>query len=129
AWLKGACVLLCLLGITWVFGMLYINKSTVIMAYVFTILNAVQGVFIFVFHCMMNEKVTKEYKRWIRQSRFCPDCIRDIYATSISKEQVSRSSTSSKNLHGIYDRDPRSFSTASTVTDKRFSVSSTGKNN
>ncbi|XP_077980917.1 adhesion G protein-coupled receptor L2-like isoform X2 [Glandiceps talaboti] len=126
AWLKGACVLLCLLGITWVFGLLYINSQTMVMAYVFTALNSLQGLFIFVFHCLMNEKVTKEYKRCVRQSSCCPDCVREQYASvSMSNQHGSRSSSSSKKLRNVWD--VKSVSTASTVTDKRLSVSSAGK--
>ncbi len=57
SWVKGAFVLVVLLGLTWAFGLLYINKETLIMAYLFTILNSLQGLFIFIFHCIMNEKV------------------------------------------------------------------------
>ena len=42
-WLRGSVMLLCLLGTTWLFGFLYINNtSTIIFAYVFTILNSLQ---------------------------------------------------------------------------------------
>ncbi len=57
SWLKGAAVLVVLLGLTWTFGILYISEHAVAMAYVFTVLNCLQGLFIFVFHCLMNEKV------------------------------------------------------------------------
>jgi len=58
SWIKGAVVLIVLLGPTWAFGLFYINTQSVIMAYLFTVLNSLQGVFIFVFHCLMNEKVS-----------------------------------------------------------------------
>jgi len=51
-------VLIVLLGPTWAFGLFYVNTESIIMAYLFTILNSLQGVFIFVFHCLMNEKVS-----------------------------------------------------------------------
>ena len=57
AWLRGAIVLVFLLGLTWTFGLLYLNEQTVVMAYIFTILNSLQGLFIFIFHCVQNEKV------------------------------------------------------------------------
>lgn len=57
AWLRGAIVLVFLLGLTWTFGLLYLNQESVIMAYIFTVLNSLQGMFIFVFHCIQNEKV------------------------------------------------------------------------
>jgi len=59
AWLRGAIVLVFLLGLTWTFGLLYLNEESVIMAYVFTVLNSLQGLFIFVFHCVQNEKVRR----------------------------------------------------------------------
>uniref|UniRef100_A0A3B4BJ28 Uncharacterized protein n=1 Tax=Periophthalmus magnuspinnatus TaxID=409849 RepID=A0A3B4BJ28_9GOBI len=52
SWVIGAIALLCLLGLTWAFGLMYINESTVIMAYLFTIFNSLQGMFIFIFHCL-----------------------------------------------------------------------------
>lgn len=76
SWIKGAIVLVVLLGLTWVFGLLYINEQSVVMAYVFTIFNSTQGVFIFVFHCVMNEKVQKEYKRWVRHRKWLPEDLR-----------------------------------------------------
>ncbi|KAK5974909.1 hypothetical protein GCK32_011216 [Trichostrongylus colubriformis] len=57
-WLKGSATLLCLLGITWVFGFLTAVKGTggVVFSWIFTILNCAQGVFIFVLHVLMNSK-------------------------------------------------------------------------
>ena len=60
--MKGALVLIVLLGLTWIFGLFYINEHTVIMAYLFTIFNSLQGLFIFIFHCVMNEKVSFKNK-------------------------------------------------------------------
>lgn len=57
SWVIGAIALLCLLGLTWAFGLMYINESTVIMAYLFTIFNSLQGMFIFIFHCVLQKKV------------------------------------------------------------------------
>lgn len=59
AWLRGAIVLVFLLGLTWTFGLLYLNEESVFMAYIFTVLNSLQGLFIFVFHCVQNEKVRR----------------------------------------------------------------------
>lgn len=59
SWVIGAIALLCLLGLTWAFGLMYINESTVIMAYLFTIFNSLQGMFIFIFHCVLQKKVSQ----------------------------------------------------------------------
>nr|XP_020021666.1 adhesion G protein-coupled receptor L3-like [Castor canadensis] len=45
---------------------MYINESTVIMAYLFTIFNSLQGMFIFIFHCVLQKKVRKEYGKCLR---------------------------------------------------------------
>lgn len=57
SWVIGAIALLCLLGLTWAFGLMYVNESTVVMAYLFTIFNSLQGMFIFIFHCVLQKKV------------------------------------------------------------------------
>ncbi|XP_078656426.1 adhesion G protein-coupled receptor L2-like isoform X6 [Branchiostoma floridae x Branchiostoma belcheri] len=98
SWLKGSAVLLCLLGLTWAFGLLYINAESVVMAYAFTITNAFQGVFIFIFHCLMQKKVQKEFKRFVRRSSWCPICIKQRMgvhseAYNMSKNSTSRSSS------------------------------------
>ncbi|GCC22901.1 adhesion G protein-coupled receptor L3-like isoform X14 [Chiloscyllium punctatum] len=66
SWVIGAIALLCLLGLTWAFGLMFINESTVIMAYLFTIFNSLQGMFIFIFHCVLQKKVRKEYGKCFR---------------------------------------------------------------
>lgn len=58
SWVIGAIALLCLLGLTWAFGLMYVNESTVVMAYLFTIFNSLQGMFIFIFHCVLQKKVS-----------------------------------------------------------------------
>ncbi|XP_076305400.1 latrophilin Cirl-like isoform X2 [Tachypleus tridentatus] len=75
-WIRGALVLVFLLGLTWAFGLLYLSKESVIMAYIFTILNSLQGLFIFVFHCVRNEKVQKEYKKFLHRTQWLPECVR-----------------------------------------------------
>ncbi|KAK6619841.1 hypothetical protein RUM44_006240 [Polyplax serrata] len=89
-WLRGAIVLVFLLGLTWTFGLLYLSEESVVMAYVFTVLNSLQGLFIFLFHCLHNEKVRKEYKKW---NSWLPKCVKcKKYQSSngtISKERRS----------------------------------------
>ncbi|KAL1114882.1 hypothetical protein AAG570_007706 [Ranatra chinensis] len=75
AWLRGAIVLVFLLGLTWTFGLLYLNEESVIMAYIFTFLNSLQGLFIFVFHCVQNDKVQKEYRKILRRHFWLSKCL------------------------------------------------------
>ncbi|XP_046446417.1 adhesion G protein-coupled receptor L3-like [Daphnia pulex] len=62
-WIMGSISLTFILGITWVFGFLYFGQGTMIFAYVFTILNSLQGLFIFITLCVMNKKVRKDLVR------------------------------------------------------------------
>ncbi|XP_072275651.1 adhesion G protein-coupled receptor L2 isoform X17 [Pyxicephalus adspersus] len=71
SWVLGAFALLCLLGLTWSFGLLYINEETVVMTYLFTVFNAFQGMFIFIFHCALQKKVRKEYSKCFRHTYCC----------------------------------------------------------
>ncbi|XP_041126401.1 adhesion G protein-coupled receptor L2-like isoform X10 [Polyodon spathula] len=71
SWALGAFGLICLLGLTWSFGLLYINESTVVMAYLFTIFNAFQGMFLLLFLCILQKKVRKEYSRCFRHTYCC----------------------------------------------------------
>ncbi|XP_056912196.1 adhesion G protein-coupled receptor L2-like isoform X4 [Takifugu flavidus] len=71
SWVSGAFVLLCLLGLTWSFGLFFLDDSSIVMAYLFTIFNTLQGMFIFIFHCLLQKKVRKEYSKCFRQSQCC----------------------------------------------------------
>uniref|UniRef100_A0A8C7AN27 Adhesion G protein-coupled receptor E5 n=1 Tax=Neovison vison TaxID=452646 RepID=A0A8C7AN27_NEOVI len=52
------------LGCTWVFGLFLFNPQSWPLSYTFTILNCLQGLFLFVLHCLLNKKVREEYRRW-----------------------------------------------------------------
>ncbi|XP_021379001.1 adhesion G protein-coupled receptor L2-like isoform X2 [Mizuhopecten yessoensis] len=116
AWLKGAAVLVVLLGLTWVFGILYINKETVVMAYVFTVLNSLQGLFIFIFHCLLNEKVKKEYKKLAYRSTWLPSCLRDMCIGYSSSSSHNTSSSSGGHLLKFWSGRRRRKSSNSTLT-------------
>uniref|UniRef100_A0A8D2IM96 Adhesion G protein-coupled receptor L1 n=1 Tax=Varanus komodoensis TaxID=61221 RepID=A0A8D2IM96_VARKO len=71
SWALGAITLLFLLGLTWAFGLLFINKESIVMAYLFTTFNAFQGMFIFVFHCALQKKVHREFSKCLRHASCC----------------------------------------------------------
>lgn len=58
AWLRRSAMLLPVLGVTWSFGLLTFVSSTVVFHYVFTILNSLQGFFIFVNFCILDDTVS-----------------------------------------------------------------------
>ncbi|KAM9115161.1 adhesion G protein-coupled receptor E3-like [Pangshura tecta] len=67
-----------ILGCSWILGLLQVGPAATVMAYLFTIINSLQGAFIFLVHCLLNRQVTEEYRRWIRGFR-----------TSSIKSQIS----------------------------------------
>nr|XP_043900038.1 adhesion G protein-coupled receptor L2 isoform X17 [Solea senegalensis] len=71
SWVMGAFALMCLLGLTWSFGLFFINEASLVMAYLFTIFNTFQGMFIFIFHCLLQKKVRKEYSKCFRHTYCC----------------------------------------------------------
>ena len=48
---------LCVLGTTWIFGCFQFGDGPSAMSYVFTILNSLQGVLLFVMHCLLYKPV------------------------------------------------------------------------
>lgn len=61
--LKACVVLFPLLGLTWVFGILSITDAGLVFQYIFTILNSLQGFFIFVIHVLRSSEVRAAYLR------------------------------------------------------------------
>ncbi|KAG8194163.1 hypothetical protein JTE90_002370 [Oedothorax gibbosus] len=55
-WLRVTFILFPVLGITWIFGFLYVGKHFVVAGYLFTIFNSLQGFSIFMCHCVMDKK-------------------------------------------------------------------------
>ncbi|XP_061278394.1 adhesion G protein-coupled receptor E1 isoform X4 [Bos javanicus] len=51
-----------ILGCSWVLGIFQIGPMANIMAYLFTIINSLQGAFIFLIHCVLSRQVREEYR-------------------------------------------------------------------
>nr|XP_055062460.1 adhesion G protein-coupled receptor E5-like isoform X1 [Misgurnus anguillicaudatus] len=59
---------LCILGGMWIFGcFLFQEKGTLVLLYLFTILNSLQGALIFIMHCLLSKVVREEYCKLINQ--------------------------------------------------------------
>ncbi|XP_026874657.2 adhesion G protein-coupled receptor E5 isoform X2 [Electrophorus electricus] len=55
---------LCVLGGMWVFGcFLFQEQGTLVMSYLFTLLNSLQGALIFIMYCLMSKTVREEYSK------------------------------------------------------------------
>ncbi|XP_078134496.1 adhesion G protein-coupled receptor E5 isoform X2 [Sander vitreus] len=49
------------LGLMWVFGAFLFQEGTTAAAYIFTILNSLQGALVFIMHCLLSKQVREEY--------------------------------------------------------------------
>ncbi|XP_064136897.1 adhesion G protein-coupled receptor E2 isoform X1 [Loxodonta africana] len=53
-----------ILGCTWSLGILQVGPAAQVMAYLFTIINSLQGVFIFLVYCLFSQQVQEQYRKW-----------------------------------------------------------------
>ncbi|XP_029774665.1 adhesion G protein-coupled receptor E2-like isoform X2 [Suricata suricatta] len=60
---------LLILGCTWCLGILQVGPAAHVMAYLFTIINSLQGVFIFLVYCLLSKQVREQYRKWFRGVR------------------------------------------------------------
>ncbi|XP_044036739.1 adhesion G protein-coupled receptor E2 isoform X2 [Siniperca chuatsi] len=60
---------LCVLGTMWIFGCFQFEEGTIAMSYLFTIFGSLQGVMLFVMHCLFSKQVREEYGNIL--FRFC----------------------------------------------------------
>uniref|UniRef100_K7FGP9 Adhesion G protein-coupled receptor E1 n=1 Tax=Pelodiscus sinensis TaxID=13735 RepID=K7FGP9_PELSI len=60
---------LLVLGLTWGLGTFQFGPLATVMGYLFTITNSLQGAFIFMVHCLLNQKVRAEYWKWFKRLR------------------------------------------------------------
>nr|XP_023396211.1 adhesion G protein-coupled receptor E4-like isoform X3 [Loxodonta africana] len=60
-----------ILGSSWSLGFFMVEAvgetAGLVIAYMFTIINVLQGVLLFVLHCLLNRQVRMEYKKWFRR--------------------------------------------------------------
>ncbi|XP_023500958.1 adhesion G protein-coupled receptor E2 [Equus caballus] len=58
-----------ILGCTWCLGILQVGPAAHVMAYLFTIINSLQGVFIFLVYCLLSQQVREQYGKWFKMVR------------------------------------------------------------
>uniref|UniRef100_A0A8C2EBU2 Adhesion G protein-coupled receptor L2a n=1 Tax=Cyprinus carpio TaxID=7962 RepID=A0A8C2EBU2_CYPCA len=101
SWVMGGFALLCLLGLTWSFGLFFISESSVVLAYLFTIFNTFQGMFIFTFHCLLQKKVRREYSKCLRHTYCCSGITTE---SSHNSTKTSTTRTSARYSSGTQSR-------------------------
>ncbi|XP_075894702.1 adhesion G protein-coupled receptor E5 [Nelusetta ayraudi] len=90
---------LCVLGITWIFGCFQFDDRTLIMTYLFTISGCLQGVMMFVFHCLFSKQVREEYGNIF--SKLCTPSKKKYseFGSLSSKPQASKSTQDTGESH------------------------------
>ncbi|XP_072104333.1 adhesion G protein-coupled receptor E2-like isoform X2 [Mobula birostris] len=53
------------LGCTWSFGIFQVDKSTAVFSHLFTVINSLQGLFVFLIYCVFNHRVVNEFRKWL----------------------------------------------------------------
>ncbi|XP_036423351.1 adhesion G protein-coupled receptor E5-like isoform X2 [Colossoma macropomum] len=83
---------LCVLGTMWIFGCFQFEGGSLVMSYLFTIFNSLQGVLVFVMHCLLSKQVREEYARTLT-SLCVPQKKKysEFSTNQSSKSQASRS--------------------------------------
>ncbi|XP_067675273.1 uncharacterized protein [Haliotis asinina] len=106
AGLKALCVLLPLMGVTWVFGVFSVNEDLIVFQYLFAVFNSLQGFFIFIFHCLVSRQVQDGMKN--RKRRYRAKSFKTTGTESSSQLPASKLvSTSSEEDRPINDLDKK----------------------
>ncbi|XP_053965619.1 latrophilin Cirl isoform X2 [Anastrepha ludens] len=75
-------IFLLLLSAVWISAYYYLrlakmeDELAVVCGYLFISFNTLMGLYIFVFHCIQNEKIRREYRKYVRQNSWLPKCLR-----------------------------------------------------
>ncbi|KAK3599532.1 hypothetical protein CHS0354_006666 [Potamilus streckersoni] len=103
--LKAAAILLPILGFTWIFGFMSVTgKETLVFTYLFTFFNSLQGVFFFVFHCLLSIDVQNAYDRRskrLSQIKATESAFSKSHERRNSDFESSGYSTSKGSLHSV----------------------------
>ncbi|CAL4079198.1 unnamed protein product, partial [Meganyctiphanes norvegica] len=82
SWLRGAFTLLILMVLTWSLGLVYLHQPSLPIAAAFCVVNALHGVFIFIYYCLRNKKPLRHLRVFICGTT-------DIAILALSPSQVT----------------------------------------
>lgn len=80
AWLRGAITLLLLMVLTWTLGLLFLHRPSLPIAAAFCVLNALHGIFIFIYYCIRNQKVREWCRSAAEREAWLPQVVRGVFA-------------------------------------------------
>ncbi|KAK3858206.1 hypothetical protein Pcinc_035585 [Petrolisthes cinctipes] len=79
AWLRGAVLLLLLMVLTWTLCLLFLHRPTLPIAASFCVLNALHGIFIFIYYCIRNQKVREWCRSAAEREAWLPQAVRGVF--------------------------------------------------
>ncbi|XP_053392668.1 sushi, von Willebrand factor type A, EGF and pentraxin domain-containing protein 1-like isoform X2 [Mercenaria mercenaria] len=110
AGVKCLCVLLPLMGCTWVIGIFYVNKDMAWIQYVFAVCNSLQGLVIFLFHCALNKQIRLAIER--RRQKYASSMLSTVSSTkrfSMPRASTTSSVSDRMDMSQSISRDDASF--------------------
>lgn len=96
--LKNFSILVPILGFTWLFGVLSIDKNTEVFQYLFTICSSLQGFFIFLVHVPLNKKWKDAFAKKFRKADTSRNTRQQTGSESASSTQNTSFNTAKSNL-------------------------------
>ena len=98
-WLRSAVSLVVIMGLTWIFGVLIVEVEHLLpLAYIYAILVAFQGVFIFLFFVIYPQQVRDAYTKWWRAKVKESDILSRAFGKSLTTStQLVRNIRNSSN--------------------------------
>ncbi|XP_060044769.1 cadherin EGF LAG seven-pass G-type receptor 1 isoform X2 [Erinaceus europaeus] len=115
--LRTAFLLLLLSSATWLLGLLAVNSDALAFHYLFAIFTCLQGLFVLLFHCVLNREVRKHLKGVLAGKKPYPDDSATTRATLLTR---------SLNCNNTYIEEPNMFRTA--LGESTASLDSTVRN-
>eukprot|EP00112_Aurelia_sp_Birch-Aquarium-sp1_P004982 Seg1565.3 transcript_id=Seg1565.3/GoldUCD/mRNA.D3Y31 product="Adhesion G protein-coupled receptor L2" protein_id=Seg1565.3/GoldUCD/D3Y31 len=105
-WIKCCSMLVSILGLSWILGIFYFNHHTIALAYAFNVLNALQGLSIFIFLCLLDQRAQEAYRKalcCIEKGQFTISQSRTMTRTMTGTKSASRQS---REMNGSFRGNP-----------------------
>ena len=87
--LNGAVIMITLLGLTYLFAIFAIHQASVIFYYLFAIFNSLQGLFIFIFYCILKSASHNAWKSKLKSYYTSKEDTLDFGSSSTGKLCIS----------------------------------------
>ncbi|XP_006888184.1 PREDICTED: cadherin EGF LAG seven-pass G-type receptor 1 [Elephantulus edwardii] len=101
--LRTSYLLLLLISATWLLGLLAVNRDSLAFHYLFAVFSCLEGLFVLLFHCVLNREVRRHLKGVLAGKKPHPDDSATTRATLLTR---------SLNCNNTYSEEPNMYRTA-----------------